>query len=216
MHGSIKQLHRLIVTSSVYRQSSADQAVNTANDGENRYLWRMNRRRLEAESIRDSALAISGRLNLTMGGPSDEQFWFKDDHSPVYDYAKFDVDSPASYRRSVYRFLVRSVPDPFMDRLDCADPSLLTPKRNVTITAIQALATLNNPFMVRQAEHLAFRLREFAGDDTGDQIRWMYRLSVGRDPSESEVRSVDAYRRAHGLENLCRIMLNSNEFLFID
>ncbi len=216
MHGSIKQLHRLIVTSSVYRQSSADQAANTANDGENRYLWRMNRRRLEAESIRDSALAISGRLNLTMGGPSDEQFWFKDDHSPVYDYAKFDVDSPASYRRSVYRFLVRSVPDPFMDRLDCADPSLLTPKRNVTITAIQALATLNNPFMVRQAEHLAFRLRELGGDDAGAQIRWMYRLSVGRDPTESEVRSVDAYRRAHGLENLCRIMLNSNEFLFID
>ena len=101
----------------------------------------------------------SGKLDLTMGGPSAEQFWFKDDHSPVYDYSRFDIDSPASYRRSVYRFIVRSVPDPFMDRLDCPDASLITAKRNTTITAIQALALLNNPFMVRQAEHLAARVQ---------------------------------------------------------
>ena len=67
-----------------------------------------------------------------MGGPPCEQFWFKDDHSPVYDYSRFDLDAPASYRRSVYRFIVRSVPDPFMDRLDCPDPSVMTPKRKTT------------------------------------------------------------------------------------
>src|SRR5712692_1327376 len=107
-------------------------------DGDNRYLWRMNRARLDAETIRDSMLCISGKLDLTMGGPSVQQFYFKDDHSPVYDYGRFDVDSAGSYRRSIYRFIVRSVPDPFMDCLDSADPSLLTPKRNTTITALQA------------------------------------------------------------------------------
>src|SRR5258708_11500913 len=148
--GSIKQLHKLILLSSTYRQSSAYQRENAAADSESRYLWRMNRQRLDAESIPDAALYVSGKLDLTMGGPSAEQFWFKDDHSPTYDYARFDVDSPASYRRSVYRFIVRSAPDPFMDSLDCPDASLLTARRNTTITAIQALAQLNNPFMVRQ------------------------------------------------------------------
>ena len=130
----------------------------------------MNRQRLDAESVRDAVLAASGKLDLTMGGPSAEQFWFKDDHSPVYDYSRFDIDSPASYRRSVYRFIVRSVPDPFMDRLDCPDASLITAKRNTTITAIQALALLNNPFMVRQAEHLAARVRD-AGAAAGPADR---------------------------------------------
>jgi hypothetical protein len=92
-----------------------------------------------------------------MGGPAVRQFGFKDDHSPVYDYAAFDPDAPGGYRRSIYRFLVRSAPDPFMERLDCPDPSLLTPKRTTTLTAIQALAMWNNRFMVRMAEHLAAR-----------------------------------------------------------
>ena len=113
-----KQLHKLIVMSATYRQQSANNAANALVDAENRYLWRMNRQRLDAESVRDAVLAVSGKLDLTMGGPSAEQFWFKDDHSPVYDYSRFDIDSPASYRRSVYRFIVRSAPDPFMDRLD--------------------------------------------------------------------------------------------------
>ncbi len=145
--------------SAAYRQPSANNAANATIDADNRYLWRMNRQRLDAESVRDAVLAVSGKLDLTMGGPSAEQFLFKDDHSPVYDYARFDLDSPASYRRSVYRFIVRSVPDPFMERFDCPDASLITAKRNTTITAIQALALLNNPFMVRQAEHLAARVQ---------------------------------------------------------
>ena len=99
-----------------------------------------------------------------------QQFFFKDDHSPVYDYARFDVDDPRGCRRSVYRFLVRSVPDPFMECLDCADPSLMTPRRNTTLTALQALALLNNPFIVRQAEHFAARLHEATTDDLPAQI----------------------------------------------
>ena len=97
----------------------------------------------------------AGNLDLTMGGPAVQWFLFKDDHSPVYDYARFDPDAPGAHRRSIYRFIVRSVPDPFMERLDCPDPSVLTPKRSTTLTAIQALAMMNNPFVVRMSR--AFR-----------------------------------------------------------
>jgi hypothetical protein len=178
-------------------------------------LWRANRQRLDAESVRDAVLSVAGKLDLTMGGPSAEQFWFKDDHSPVYDYSRFDIDSPASYRRSVYRFLVRSVPDPFMDRLDCPDASLITPKRNTTITAIQALALLNNPFMVREAEHLAARVKN-AAPLPDQQIVWLYRLALGRDPERTETQRLQQFAVQHGMENAARAMLNSNEFLFVD
>ena len=181
--------------SSTYRQQSANNRANALIDSENRYLWRMNRQRLDAESVRDAALSVSGKLDLTMGGPSAEQFWFKDDHSPIYDYSRFDIDSPASYRRSVYRFIVRSVPDPFMDRLDCPDASLITAKRNTTITAIQALALLNNPFMVRQAEHLAARVRGLAAQPE-QQIAWLYRLALGRNPDRGRGTAAGAIRGA--------------------
>jgi hypothetical protein len=213
--GSIKQLHKLILMSSSYRQASTYNAANAQVDSENRYLWRMNRQRLDAEAVRDSVLAISGHLDLTMGGPSAEQFWFKDDHSPIYDYTRFDVDSPASYRRSVYRFIVRSAPDPFMDRLDCPDASVLAAKRNTTITAIQALALLNNAFMLRQSEHLAERVKRMSSTPK-HQITWLYRLTLGRDPGAGEAKRLADYTERHGLENACRAVLNSNEFLFVD
>jgi hypothetical protein len=213
--GSLKQLHKLILMSATYRQSSANNPANAQADSENRYLWRMNRQRLDAESVRDAVLSVSGKLDVTMDGPSAEQFWFKDDHSPTYDYARFDIDSPASYRRSVYRFLVRSVPDPFMDRLDCPDASLITAKRNTTITAIQALALLNNPFMVRQAEHLAARVKSLAAQPD-QQIAWLYRLALGRSPDPRETRRLADFAAQHGLENAARAILNSNEFLFVD
>jgi hypothetical protein len=213
--GSLKQLHKLILMSATWRRQSANIPTNATTDAENRYLWRANRQRLDAESVRDAVLAASGKLDLTMGGPSAEQFWFKDDHSPVYDYSRFDIDSPAAYRRSIYRFIVRSAPDPFMDRLDCPDASLITAKRNTTITAIQALALLNNPFMVRQAEHLAARLRELA-QQPDEQIAWLYRLTLGRNPSPAENARLAQFAARHGLENTSRAILNSNEFLFVD
>jgi hypothetical protein len=213
--GSFKQLHKLILMSATYRQRSANIPANAAVDADNRYLWRANRQRLDAESVRDGALAVSGKLDSAMGGPSAEQFWFKDDHSPVYDYSRFDIDSPASYRRSVYRFIVRSAPDPFMDRLDCPDASLITAKRNITITAIQALALLNNPFMLRQAEHTAARVRGLA-QSRDEQIAWIYRLALGRNPAPAEAQRLGQFAAQHGLENAVRAILNSNEFLFVD
>lgn len=202
--GSLKQLHRLLVLSDTYRQSSAHRDEPAKLDADNRLLWRMNRLRLDAESVRDATLLVAGKLDLAMGGPSVRQFGFKDDHSPVYDYAAFDPDAPGAYRRSIYRFLVRSAPDPFMERLDCPDPSLLTPKRTTTLTAIQALAMWNNRFMVRMAEHLAARAE-------GDANR-LGRLVLGRSLSKAE----SDYGARHGLANLARVLLNTNEFLFVD
>jgi hypothetical protein len=202
--GSLKQLHRLLVLSATYRQSSVHREEAAKLDADNRLLWRMNRMRLDAESVRDATLLVAGKLDLTMGGPSVRQFGFKDDHSPVYDYAAFDPDAPGAYRRSIYRFLVRSAPDPFMERLDCPDPSLLTPKRSTTLTAIQALAMWNNRFMVRMADHLAARA-------AGDRDR-LGRLVVGRALSKAEA----DYGTRHGLANLARVLLNTNEFLFVD
>ncbi len=212
--GSLKKLHKLIVMSETYRQTSANHADGAGLDAENRYLWRMNRGKLDAESLRDSMLLVAGKLDLTMGGPSARQFWFKDDHSPIYDYAKFDPDSPEAYRRSIYRFVVRSVPDPFMDRLDCPDPSALTPKRNNTLTAIQALALLNNPFVIRMAEHFAERVAAKGSPD--EQIREAYRLAFGRAPSATENTRLTEFAARNGMPNTCRLLLNSNEFIFSD
>jgi hypothetical protein len=215
-HGeSLKALHRLLVTSATYRQVSSDNLACSNNDGENRYLWRMTRTRLDAECIRDEMLQVSGKLDLRMGGPSDRQFVFKDDHSPVYDYNRFDVDSPAGCRRAIYRHIVRSVPDPFMDCLDAADPSQLVARRYTTITALQALATLNNPFVLRQCENFAKQIDSIPGD-LDAHIEWAFRVALARKPTLDEAREFAAYARQHGIVNLCRVIFNCSEFVFVD
>ena len=103
-------------------------------------------------------LAVSGKLDLAMGGPGFDLFAFEDDHSPRYHYDKHNQASTTSFRRSIYRTIVRSVPDPLMDCLDCADASQNVPVRNETITALQALAMMNNPFLIQQSRFLADRL----------------------------------------------------------
>lgn len=214
--GSLKALHRLLVTSAVYRQSSAHVEAAAKVDGDNRLLWRMNRRRLDAESLRDAVLATSGRLDRRMGGPGYDLFRFKDDHSPVYDHADLArLHDPATYRRTVYRFTVRSVPNPFLDCLDCADPNQPTPVRNTTLTALQALAMLNNPFMVRQATYFADRLSALSSDPA-EQARHAYRLAFGRAPDADETRAVAEFAARHGLAAACRLLFNANEFLFVD
>lgn len=215
-HGeSIKQLHRLLVTSATYRQSSANRPEAARVDADNRYLWRMNRSRLDAESIRDAMLLISGRLDLRMGGPSDRQFFFKDDHSPVYDYTRFDIETPAACRRSIYRHLVRSVPDPLMECLDAADASQLVARRYTTLTALQALATLNNPFVLSQCEHLAKRLAELSPELPG-QIEWACRWCLARKPTAEELTQFREYGQRRGLASLCRVLFNTSEFVFLD
>ncbi|MBX7165433.1 MAG: DUF1553 domain-containing protein [Pirellulales bacterium] len=213
-HGqSLKELHRLIVTSAVYRQASTVDEAKLAHDADNRWLSRANRRRLDAEELRDSMLATSGRLELAAGGPGYDLFRFKDDHSPVYDYAS--PEAPKVNRRSVYRFIVRSVPNPFFEVLDCADPSALTPKRNTTITALQALALLNDPFVLGESEHFGALLAA-ESPDLATQVRTAVRRSFGRAPRDDEARLLEDYARQHGLAAMCRLLLNANEFVFVD
>jgi hypothetical protein len=213
---SFKKLHRLIMLSRVYRQSTKHHAANAKIDADNRYVWKMSRKKLDAEAVRDSVLSVSGQLKFDMGGPGYDLFRFKDDHSPVYDHSdiKF-INDPRTYRRTVYRFVVRSVPNPFLDTLDCADPNISVPRRNETLTALQALSLLNNPFMVKQSEYFAQRLEKLSADPK-QQIEWAYRLAFSRVPTPAELNTVLAYRQKHGLANACRILFNTSEFLFVD
>src|SRR5262249_37854609 len=161
------------------------------------------------ESIRDAVLAVAGQLDQHMGGAGYEAFRFKDDHSPIYDHADLKkIHDPATYRRAVYRFTVRSVPNPFLDCLDAADPDQPTPVRNTRLTALQALALLNNPFMVRQAGYFADRLKR-QSSDLGGQVDHAYRLAFGRPPDEVERRAVAQHAREHGLAATCRVLFNA-------
>jgi mono/diheme cytochrome c family protein len=215
--GSLKELHRLILLSSTYRQASDPRPECQAADGDNRYLWRMHRPRLDAESLRDSLLVASGTLDSTMGGPSVMQFTFRDPNmevSPQVDYMSFDPDSPASFRRGIYRFLFRNVNDPLLEAFDVSDPSLSVAKRNATITSLQALSLWNNRFVLRQCEHLAVRLEREASD-VPSRIDRAYRLLLGRPPSEEEAALLAEYAERHSLAAACRVLVNSNEFLFV-
>ena len=214
--GTLKALHRRIVTSSAYRQSSSDNAEFARRDADNRLLWRMNRRRLDAEELRDGVLLVSGDLDPRMGGPGYEPFFFKDDHSPIYDHTAPGVlDHPGTHRRAVYRFIVRSVPDPFLECLDGADPNQNTPVRSTTITALQALAMLNDTFVIRESRVLARRL-EAEIRDPADRIASAFERAMGRPSRPDEFRVLSGYVQAHGLANACRLLFNANEFLFVD
>jgi Protein of unknown function (DUF1553)/Protein of unknown function (DUF1549)/Planctomycete cytochrome C len=212
---SIKHLHRLICTSAVYRQTSAGNSEFEARDGSNQFLWRMNRRRLEAEAVRDSVLSVAGQLNTERGGPPFRAFGFKDDESPHYNYDEYDPNDPLSHRRSVYRLIVRSVPDPFMATLDCPDPSTMVAKRNETLTPLQSLALLNNKFMVEMAQRFAKRI-EPMGTNPNERLAAGWRLAFGREPAANELATLVQYVDQYGLASACRLILNMNEFVFVD
>ncbi len=205
--GSLKKLHRLIVTSDAYRRAVRHDATCAAVDADNAYLWRMNRQRLDAESVHDAVLQITGKLDLKMGGPSVKQFnQSPGPHvTPTLDYQNFDVDSPANYRRSVYRFVFRTLPDPFMDSLDCPDGNQLAPTRGASVTALQALALLNDKFIVRQSEHIADRIAR-TQTGTEKQVAEAYWLILLRAPTVKEAAAVGAYADKHGLANACRML----------
>lgn len=212
--GSLKRLHKLILMSRAYKQSVGQNPKAEKLDADNRLLWRQSRRRLEAEEVRDTVLAVSGALDRKPGGPGFALFAFKDDHSPIYDHTDLShLTDPATFRRTVYRFTVRSVPNPLLDCLDCADPSINTPVRNTTLTALQSLALLNDPFLIAQAERFARRLEALPA---AQQVPEAFRLALGRSPKPEEHADARAFAQKNGLENLCRLLFNTSEFVFID
>lgn len=213
---SWKHLHRLILCSSVYRQHSAHDPTKAQRDADNRYFWRMPRRALDAESIRDAALLVSGSLQHSMHGASFRDFVIdKPEHSPHYEYHLYDPNQRDTHRRSIYRFLVRSQPQPFMDTLDCADPSSSVPARQTTITPLQALALLNNKFMLCMAESFARDL-DHLKTSPEERVREAFLRTIGREPDAEELLQLVEYSQAHGLQNTCRAILNLNEFVFVD
>lgn len=213
---SLKDLHRLIVSSETYQQGSDHHEANAAIDGSNRFLWRMNRKRLTAEEIRDSILVVSGQLDRTSGGPGDRLFVLEHpQHSPHYEYHLFDPANAARHRRSIYRFVVRSQPDPWMTVLDCADSSQSTPKRSETLTALQALSLMNNDFNLVMAERFAQRLQA-ERPTLSEQIQRGLLLATGRTASAEEVQLLSDYAVEHGFPNTCRLLLNLSEFVFVD
>lgn len=214
---TLKAMHRLIVTSATYQQASSVSTISIKSDPENKLYSRMDRTRLDAETTRDTMLQVSGKLDLTMYGPSVKHFNEKPGPhvTMVADYDRFNLDSPGAFRRSIYRFVFRTVPDPLMDVLDCPDGSQWTAKRSESTTPLQALALLHHPFSIRLSEHLAARVSKDARDPS-QQIALVFQLLYQRLPNDMEKKTITEYLQKHGLANTCRLLLNTNEFHYID
>ena len=211
---SLKKLHKLIVMSATYRQASM--AEPNPLDSDNRYLSRMNRRKLEAEAVRDSMLMVAGKLRLDMGGPSFQDFVMENpEHSPHYRYDLHDAEDPNSHRRSVYRFIVRSQQQPFFTTLDCADPSLQVARRNESVSPLQSLALLNNSLVLVMAKHFASRI-ESGGGDLEARVMRAHADALGRLPTARELEAFSSHAREFGFVSLCRVLFNLNEFSFVD
>lgn len=215
--GSIKQLHRLIVTSKAYQQTSDLRPEAVKLDTENRLLWRQNRHRLDADQYRDAALAVSGKLDLTMGGPSVDHFKSGPgpQMTPALDYAVFDWEAPEAARRSIYRTVWRAIADPFMDSLDFPDLGQLAPTRLTSVSALQALTLYNNNFVLSCSRALAQRA-EKDGGLLPAQLERVSRMALGRALSKTERNVLLNLAYDQGLESACRVILNANAFLFID
>lgn len=230
---SLKKLHKLILTSNTWRMSKSMVPAYQAGDPENLLLWRMPYRRLEAEAIRDAMLAVSGRLNRTMYGPSvfpavqPQALEGSSDPDKIW---KASPEEDAS-RRSVYVFVKRSLILPMLEMLDLCDTTRSAAQRMTTSVPTQALTLFNGEFANQQARYFAGRLIGEAGADRAAQIRLAYRLALARDASENELRETlaflereEASRRPqhganaslHALEQLARVIFNMNEFVYVD
>jgi|HigsolmetaAR202D_1030399.scaffolds.fasta_scaffold07004_2 Protein of unknown function (DUF1553)./Protein of unknown function (DUF1549)./Planctomycete cytochrome C. len=225
---SIKAMHKLIMLTRAYHLASTHHAANAEKDPKNSYLWRFERRRLEAEEIRDSLLAISGQLDPTPGGPHPfppVHEWRYSQHRQffaVYDHNK----------RSVYLMQQRLRKHPLLELFDPADPNASTPARSSSLTALQALALMNGEFFHQQADHMAVRVG-MAYPDTPSRIQFAYRLAFGRRPTAAEVLEGTRYlakaqaaledselpaerRPRAALASYLRVLLSSDEFFFVD
>jgi len=216
---SMKAMHRLIMNSRAYQQASEDIEANVKLDPDNRMLWRMPRRRVEAEAIRDSILAVSGTLNTKAGGPGV---------FPYIDPALFQSSSKRTWpgrpdtdtdtwRRSVYVFSKRSIPLPMLDIFDKPDSVAACGRRNRSTIAPQALILMNNSFVRLQARMFAERLQKDAAHDAAAQVRRAFELALSRKPSQSEEERALSFIRndSLGLVDLCQALFNLNEFVYM-
>ncbi len=190
---SVKAMHREIMLSSVYALSSEEIAANQAVDPDNRLLWRANWQRMDAETLRDSLLSVAGALDLTAGGPP----------------AKLDEKNQ---RRSVYGFVSRRKPDAVMSLFDFPNPNSTSEQRVVTNVPLQRLFLMNSAFLEAQAAALAKRL---TGED-GERVKQAYRLLYGRAPDAQEAQLGVAFVKKSSWNEYARVLLNSNEFEWVN
>jgi len=209
---SVKRLHRLIVLSATYRQSSELNPIANEKDADVRWLWRFPSRRLEAEAIRDSMLAVSGRLNLKMGGRGFDLF---DKRGGLTGFAPVETFQAEGVRRMIYAHKVRRERDGVFGVFDCPDAGQSTGRRRESTTPIQALNLFNSRFAIDEAAAFAARVKADVGDDNVQQIRRAYQLALARQPNESEIEGAVQPVREFGLPVLCRALFNCNEFLFL-
>jgi len=223
---SVKRMHRLIVLSATYRQrSSTFQSRDSggrgkldfgkssyAIDADVRLLWRFPSRRLEAETIRDAMLAVSGRLDPKMFGRGFNLFAQRGGLSGFTPVESYSGDG---LRRMIYAHKVRREREAVFGSFDCPDAGQSTARRRESTTPIQALNLFNSRFTLDESNALAARVKQEAGDDQPKQIHRAYQLALGRAPNSEELADASSAVREHGLATLCRALFNSNEFLFV-
>lgn len=229
---TFKRIHKLIMTSSTYRQRSVHphETQYSQRDFLNRNLWKFNRRRISSESLRDAMLAVGGRLNMRMGGPSFYPGMSAEALEGLSRKAGDWKSSPADERsrRSIYMMTKRSRLLPLMTTFDFSDTTASCGQRDVTTVAPQALALLNNQFTHAQSEALAKRLAGHAAG-TVEQVKLAWQLAFGRNPSDGELGQAENHlheQRQHfdgrnnpghlALASLCHVLLNCNEFIYVD
>jgi hypothetical protein len=225
---SVKHIHRLILLSHAYRQSSAAPEKSAAldKDPDNKLLWRFSRRRLDAEELRDAMLAVAGDLNLAAGGPSVMVPIEKELVNALYKPSQWRVaaDPAEHYRRSVYLIAKRNLRLPFLEVFDAPDTLGSCPRRESSTHAPQALELLNGSFANHQAKVLAARLQREAGWSYAQQIDLVYRLAAGRNPTPEESRLAGDFLRQESRrageekarEEFALAVFNLNAFLYVN
>jgi hypothetical protein len=209
---SIKHIHRLILNSATYQQSSLIDSKAADIDRDNTLLWRFTSRRMESESIRDCLLLVSGELNLHMGGPG---FSFFKSRGGLDGFPPLEEFTPNEMRRMIYSHKVRMEQVPVFGAFDCPDAGQSMPRRGRSTTAIQALNLFNSPFVNDRAEKFAARVIAAGATSPEAQVDSAFEITLGRKPSETEKTAAEAVVSEHGLATLCRVLFNSSEFLFI-
>ena len=215
---SVKAMHRLMMTSDAYQMASDDIESNVQIDPDNRYFWRMGRQRLPAEIVRDLALAVSGSLNRTVGGPAVFPYINPDlfQSSTSRTWPGKPDDDPSTWRRSVYVFSKRSIRYPMFELFDQPDMVSSCALRNRSTIATQALLLMNNAFIIQQAKAFAKRLRTEAGGDAGAQVDRAYELALARQPSPFERSKAVEFIGGgpRGLDDFCQAVFSFNEFVY--
>lgn len=210
---SLKKLHRKILLSETWQQDSRPDETAIGVDATSRFLWRFPPRRLEAEGIRDSILAVTGSLDLKKsGGPGFSPFEVEMEN--VRHYHPKKVYGPEDWRRMIYMQKVRQERDSVFGVFDCPDASQAVPKRSRSTTPLQALNLLNSSFVMQQADVFAKSLKA-EHESIKSQVEAAYQRCFGRSASASDIESASEFIEAEGLTQFARAMLNANEFVFL-